>query len=60
MKAKHPITCYKCGVVDQTRIVQGSLVIGTDKNMRCSDCGGADGKATLCRLCCPTQHRTKL
>jgi hypothetical protein len=58
MKAKHPITCQKCGIVDQTRKdAEGNTIIGTDKTMRCSDCGNPH--ATLCRKCCPTEHGTR-
>jgi hypothetical protein len=59
LKAKNPITCQRCGVVDQTRKdAEGNWTIGTNNTMRCEDCAGLDGKATLCRHCCPTEHGT--
>jgi len=52
----HYLKCGKCGCVDRTK----ARHVGTSIKMRCKDCAGVDGKATLCRNCCPTEHGCKL
>ena len=49
------LKCEVCGKVDKS--IRGH--VGTKDSMRCPDCCGADGKATLCRNCCPTKHETE-
>ena len=62
---KDPIICTKCGRKDVSffdeRLVPAQWHIGTSKKMRCKDCCNDDsnGKATMCRYCCPTEHGTK-
>ncbi len=52
-RVRNPITCAKCGILDQTRWKGKTLIVGTDIRMSCSDC------IDLCRLCCPTHHGTE-
>lgn len=52
---KDPVTCTKCGIKDYNKPGH----VGTSKRMHCVDCAGSDGKATLCRNCCPTNHGCK-
>lgn len=49
------LKCKKCGVIDKNKPGH----IGTSTSMRCPDCAGPDGKATLCRKCCPSEHGCK-
>lgn len=53
------LKCAKCGIVDKTDRSDG--YIGTSEIMKCKDCctEQSNGYATLCRHCCPTEHRTK-
>jgi len=58
MTKKAPwLKCTKCGKVDNTEMLV-VLHVGTKTTMRCEDCAGPDGRATLCRTCCPTGHGT--
>lgn len=52
------VICGNCGKIDAPN--KAVHRIGTAASMRCADCAGDDGKARLCRLCCPTAHGTKL
>ena len=60
------LRCAKCKRLDKTRraIVDGRLrhVTGTYKTMKCRDCahGRDEERASFCRLCCPSEHQTKL
>ena len=56
---KDPLTCSKCGHVDQNDDSVIPHHCGTSVRMRCVDCAGVYGKATLCRKCCPSEHGTK-
>jgi len=56
---KQFVTCAKCGKVAKTDSTVIPHEVGTQKCMRCPDCAGEDGKASMCRACCPTGHGTR-
>lgn len=55
------VRCRGCGQHDETHRDPITLRkhTGTATTMRCRDCAGPDGCATLCRACCPTGHGTR-
>lgn len=55
------VKCDKCKRIDRSiNNIAGSYHTGTLDSMRCPDCAGPDGRARLCRGCCPTGHGTRL
>ncbi len=67
MKRRKPLTCAKCGqkaterpaIIEHGQLVKPITTTATFEVMRCPDCDGGDGYASMCRDCCPTGHRTR-
>lgn len=55
MPGKTVVICENCSKPDVTRPGH----VGTNREMRCPDCAGTDGRAARCRKCCPTEHGTR-
>lgn len=55
------VVCRCCGRTDDRYQDPITMRVntGTAVTMRCEDCAGSDGRATLCRDCCPTGHGTR-
>jgi len=55
------VNCRKCGKVDKPNRTSMPHNVGTSTKMVCRDCSDfpGDGRAKLCRDCCPTGHGTR-
>jgi hypothetical protein len=51
------VMCSKCSKIDKS--TKQPPYAGTKDVMRCPNCDRGDGRAGMCRACCPTGHATR-